>query len=479
MTWPSQMTPATRRPRVASLPAAALLLTPAVLLAVSSVRADGLNRSVAVGVAVALALEALFLIARYGAERATRSLFLLTFYAVAAVVLRFNAPDFSSPLTHSLLAASLLIPVALFVRREITATAGNARKAKFLIRQLLTRKNWPASYAEYRDDPVIRALRHGLGDSAAPVLPLLAHADERVQVAALTALEAFPNWRPGQAEAVLKRAQFSDAPGVRAAAVLALADVRRARLLQTVLGFLTDPAEEVRRAAATAVLWDAANRWPAVRAQVRQALAAPHAERDGALPCSGSLPQPAIDDLVTWSVEAGPVGKRATQTLIRHCKKAIREDGSPAAIARVTGLVESPKVPPALRVELAHRLQAADAFPPESAARLLGPANPTMLRLIAAGAILSQRGDPLAVEVLREAGRQPNREIALAAAGMIQKYLSIDMGLPVGANLPGANSREAAEVARNVLRWASEPVCQATQETPADAAIPVADPAYF
>src|SRR5829696_4211752 len=132
MTWPSQMTPAARRARAASLPAAALLLTPAVLLAVSSVRADGLTRSVAIGVAVTLALEGLFLIARYGSERATRSLFLLAFYAVAAAVLRFNAPDFSSPLTHALLAASLLIPVALFVRREITATAGNARRAKFL-----------------------------------------------------------------------------------------------------------------------------------------------------------------------------------------------------------------------------------------------------------------------------------------------------------------------------------------------------------
>jgi hypothetical protein len=102
-----------------------------------------------------------------------------------------------------------------------------------------------------------------------------------------------------------------------------------------------------------------------------------------------------------------------------------------------------------------------------------------MLRLLAAGAVLAHRRDPLAVEVLREAGRQPNREIALAAAQMIQKYLSVDMGLPVGGQKPAANSREAAEVARNVLRWATETSSQATAETPADAELPVNDPAYF
>src|SRR6478609_1879060 len=140
MSWPSQMTPAARRPRVASLPAAALLLTPAVLLAVSSVRAEGFTRSLAVGVAVTLALEALF----------------------------------------------------LFVRRELAATVGNSRRIWILIRQLTARTDWPESFALYRDDPLVRSLRHALGDDAAPLLPLLAHADVRVQVAALAALEAFP-----------------------------------------------------------------------------------------------------------------------------------------------------------------------------------------------------------------------------------------------------------------------------------------------
>jgi hypothetical protein len=102
-----------------------------------------------------------------------------------------------------------------------------------------------------------------------------------------------------------------------------------------------------------------------------------------------------------------------------------------------------------------------------------------MLRVLAAGAVLSRRGDPRAVEVLREAARQPNREIALAAASIVQKYLSLDMGLPVGAALPATNSREAADVTRRVLKWATEPGSQFGVETPSDAVIPAPDAAYF
>jgi hypothetical protein len=40
---------------------------------------------------------------------------------------------------------------------------------------------------------------------------------------------------------------------------------------------------------------------------------------------------------------------------------------------------------------------------------------------------------------------------------MIQKYLGVDMGLPVGGELPAPNSRQAAEVARKVIRWAADP----------------------
>src|SRR5688500_2598029 len=151
MTWPSQMTPAARPSAAASLVSAVLLLGPAALLGLAAVRADGLPRSVAAGVAVTLGLEALFLIYRYGPARAAGSLFLLIFYGIAAGVLRFNSPDFESRDTHLSLAAAILVPVGLFLRRELAATGGSARRVKFLIRQLLTRKDWPATFAAYRD----------------------------------------------------------------------------------------------------------------------------------------------------------------------------------------------------------------------------------------------------------------------------------------------------------------------------------------
>ena len=479
MTWPSQMTPVARHSVAASLVSAVLLLGPAALLGLAAARADGLSRSVAAGIAVTLGLEALFLLVRYGPVRAASSLFLLLFYGIAAGVLRFNAPDFQSRDTHLGLAAAILIPVGLVIRRELAATGGSARRVKFLIRQLLSRKEWPVNFAVYRDCPQIQALREGLRDNPAPALPLLAHDDVRIQVAVLTALEFQQHWRKGQVEAVLQRGHHSDEPAVRAAAALALANVVKTRHLQGLLPFLRDPAAEVRHAAAMAVLWDASNRWSEIRGQVRLALGAAHAARDGALPCSAALPQAALNDLVMWSGEAGAVGKRSTLTLVRHCQKAIHEDGSPEAIHRVVIMVSDPKVPPAVRVELAHRLQQADAFPPDVANRLLGPGNPTMLRVQAAGAVLSRHGDPRAVEVLREAARQPNREIALVAAAIVQKYLSVDMGLPVGADLPAINSREAADITRRVLKWATEPGSQFGVETPSDAVIPAPDAAYF
>ena len=197
------------------------------------------------------------------------------------------------------------------------------------------------------------------------------------------------------------------------------------------------------------------------------------------MPCSAALPTAAITDLVTWSVESGPIGRRSTQTLVRHCQKVIQEDGSAEAITRVATLVADSNAPPALRVELAHRLRQADAFPHEIAYRLLGHAHPTMLRVVAAGAVLSRQPDPRAIEVLREAALQPNREIALAAAAIVQRYLSVDMGLEVGGEMPATNSREAADITRRVHRWSSDPGSQSGVETPVDAEVPSADAAFF
>ena len=95
-----------------------------------------------------------------------------------------------------------------------------------------------------------------------------------------------------------------------------------------------------------------------------------------------------------------------------------------------------------------------------------------MLRVIAAGALLSQHEDARAVEVLRDAAQQPNREIALVAAGIIQKYLGVDMGLPMGEELPNPNSRLAAEVTRRLIQWSVGEIAEAIPEPPSEG-IPV------
>jgi hypothetical protein len=141
---------------------------------------------------------------------------------------------------------------------------------------------------------------------------------------------------------------------------------------------------------------------------------------------------------------------------LRHCKKAVNEDGSAEAIERVTNFLLNPKCPAPLRVEVAHLLNSAEQLSLEVAAKLLGANQPTMLRLLSAGTLLAAKEDLRAIEVVREIGRQPNREIALAAGAIVQRYLGVDMGLPMGGQLPPLNSRLAAEVTRKVLEWATD-----------------------
>jgi HEAT repeat protein len=457
----------------------AVAFAPAAMLGIAAAHLHGPARAVSIGLGVTLAVEALFVFTKVGSKRSVGGLLTVAFFAVAALCLRFNSPNMDWSGTHLMLAASILCGVGLIVRNELTTTSGNARRIKFLISKLVVRKDWPATFEEYRTCPQIQSLREGLGDNAAGVLPLLAHDDIRVQMAALTAIEFFPTWRKDQVEVILQRAAYTDQPVVRAAALLALANVVKSRHVLALLPYLTDGSEVVRRSAAIAVLWDAPGRWTEIRGYIRGALAAPHAAKDGPLPCSGSLPPMALEDLVNWAAESGPVGKRSTATLIRHCKKAIHEDGSQMAIDRVSSFVANPKIPAAIRVELAHRLQSADVFPVNMAVTLLGPTNPTMLRVLAAGAILSHTEDHQAVEVLREAAKQPNREITLAAAGLVQKYLGVDLGLAVGVQLPATNSREAAEITRRVQKWAADPGSQVDAETPPEALEVAEDVAYF
>ena len=91
--------------------------------------------------------------------------------------------------------------------------------------------------------------------------------------------------------------------------------------------------------------------------------------------------------------------------------------------------------------------------------RLLNPANPAPLRLIAAETIMAEHTEgPLraaAIAALRDLARLPNREIALATADVIQRRLGVDLGLGLGQPLPPVHSRQAADITRRVMGWAA------------------------
>jgi len=76
--------------------------------------------------------------------------------------------------------------------------------------------------------------------------------------------------------------------------------------------------------------------------------------------------------------------------------------------------------------------------------------------LIAAEALLAEGKHQPAIAALREVARLPNREIALATADIVQHRLGVDLGLAMGQSLPPVQSRQAADVTRRVMAWASQ-----------------------
>ena len=256
---------------------------------------------------------------------------------------------------------------------------------------------------------------------------------------------------------VVRAAKFATEPLVRAAAIMALANADNPNILMAVTGFLRDSSSEVRRAAAEALLWDADRRWSEVREGIRRALADSRCSRDGALPCAGVLPERAISDLKMWAGESGPIAGRSILTMMAHYRRLLHDNPTEELIRELTEDVISGTVPAPLRLELAHLLKEFDCLTLGMLEPLLLAAQPSALRLLAAGALLKQGDHPEAVTTLRELARLPNREMSLAAAQIIQHSLRVDMGLPIGGSLPDPQSKHAAEIARRVQSWAQEP----------------------
>jgi hypothetical protein len=238
-------------------------------------------------------------------------------------------------------------------------------------------------------------------------------------------------------------------------ALTALADVQDIRITNGIMTFLHDHSIEVRKAAAGTLLWDANNRWQTIRNAIRSVLSDQRFANDGPLPCLKRLPPNAITDLVIWSSDVGVIGRRSTQTLITYYRQLIQEDAPQALVGEYQTLIFDPTIPAAIRVELACSLRDHNCLTDARFARLMEPQHPASLRVIGAEVALAIQKDPSAIAILREIASQPNRQLALAVARVVQKYLNLDMGLPLHEAIPTVQSKQGAEVTRRVMAWAA------------------------
>lgn len=436
----------------------AMLVVPALLLLGASVRLDdGRNMLLWLGTAFqALVCVLSFLGRRSRSESVGPSV--ITLYIIGLGWLWLGTRHSSDWYPHFAQALLLVMPLAVFALQMLTDSGAPAvRRARALTSALAARKTWPAALAACRDLPEVKALRECLHVGAAPALALLGHRKPEVRLAALAALEFRQDWKPGQAELVLQVALRAEEPLIRAAAISALGNVNDRPMLEALGEFLRDPSWEVRRAATAALLWDTERRWGWLRQAVRRALGDPACQEDGPLQHDGQpFAAEAVADLTAWAAEKGAVGVRAALTLGAHYARLLADDPDPAQLAELRRLLADPHTPPPFRIELARLLQKRQELNGDLLEQLLDPANPAPLRLTAVEALLADGEHPAALAALHDLARLPNREMALAAAELVQRRLGADMGLTLGDPLPPIHSRQAAEVTRRLLRWAAQ-----------------------
>lgn len=437
--------------------AAMMMLMPAVTLGLGALLGRGGDPfwlRIGAGVTFVIALG-LF---RFVAHRAFHSPVACLPCAIGAGFLWQAHPASSDPFGMFGLGLLILLPVCLFAIQSVVVSGAPAlRRARMLAEQLQRRRRWPENLHDCRSLPEIAPLREALRSEAAPVLPLLADPRPQVRVAALAALEYRKHWRIGQPDLILKLATTDPEPEVRAAAVVALGNVQQRLLLEEICCCLRDPSLQVRNATVEALLWDCERRWIWVRHAIHEALADSRFLKDGPLSImSGQFSAQAVSDLAAWATEIGPLGVRATQTLALHYSQRLAENPEPRLIAQLKDLVVSTRSSAILRIELANLLYKYEQITPDVLDRMIDPTNPAPLRLLAAETMLQHGGSAAAIEVLRQVARQPNRELALNTAVIVQKYLHVDMGLAIGQPPPPIHTRQAAEVTRRVIEWASK-----------------------
>jgi hypothetical protein len=437
-----------------------VLLLPAGLLLVAALRSlDRFNLMLWLGTAFQVLVCLLSFVSRQGSRQPVGPS-VVTLYVIALGWLWLGTPGRADWYIHLAKSVLLVVPLLCFSVQMLTESGAPAlRRARVLADRLAGRRDWPADLIACRALPEVKALREAVQRDATPALALLSNPRPEVQVAALAALEFRKDWGPGQAEMVLLVAQQAGEPAVRAAAVAALGNVDDRALIEALAEFLRDGSWEVRRGAAEALLWDTEHRWPWIRHAVRRHLGDPTCGDDGPLRHQGQmLTGEAVADLTAWAAQKGLLGHRAALTLGVHFARALSECPSEALVVEMCRQLADAQTPAGLRVEVARLLQSAQALDRSLTEDLLAAANPAPLRLLAAESLLAgseRHGE--AVATLQQLARLPNREIALATADVVQRRLGVDLGLALGEPLPPIYSRQAAEVTRRVMAWASQP----------------------
>ncbi len=352
----------------------------------------------------------------------------------------------------------LVVPLGFFGMQCLFDSGAPAlRRATVLAQQLGNRKDWPDNLRACRQLPEVKALREALHIDAQPALNLLSNPRPQVQVAALGALEFREDWRKGQPDIVLNVAQRTPEPEIRAAAISALANIDDRATVEALADFLHDASPLVRQAATEALLWDVESRWSWIRNAVRMALGSQYGQNDGALRLEGvKYPPEAVADLTAWASEKGLLGMRAALTVGAHFAQALTAKQDPVLLKEMRRQVADVHVPAILRLELVRLLLQHGAGDVPLLRQLIAPSCQAPLRLTAVEALLATEESGEAIATLHDLARLPNREIALAVADILQRLLGQEMGLPRSGPMPAVQTRQAAEVARRVMLWASQ-----------------------
>ncbi len=350
--------------------------------------------------------------------------------------------------------------IAFACQWMIDSGANSIRHANNLVHEISEKTDWPENLEVTRTLPIVQQFRDAIFFEASPALSLVDHPIPQVRLVALTALEFRKNWKVGQPDMVLAIVQGNDLPLIRAAAIKAIGNLEKRELMESLARYLHDPAPEVRRAAVEGLFWDMETRWSWLRFYVRQALADAALAKDGPFfPDPISLTPEAQNDLLGWCAEKGVLAARSAQTLVSQFRKVLAESPTPKFVDNLRQQLLEPKTAAVFRIELARALQESRNLTEANLERLLMASNPAPLRMIACETVFLDFANHRmlhhnAMLTLRELGRVPNRELALATATILQRRLGLDMGL--GTELPPLQSKQAADINRRVLQWASQ-----------------------